>query len=81
MRRRRFIPLEAAALAAFGAEPECAAHSVANLLEATGLTPSLLELEVTGDILLHDEARVIDMFKRFSSSGCASCSTISVRLR
>ena len=45
------------------------AHSVATLLETTGLTPSLLELEVTEDILLHDEARVLDMFKRIQQLG------------
>ena len=45
------------------------AHSVAALLEATGLTPSLLELEVTEDILLHDEGRVLDMFKRIQQLG------------
>ncbi|MDA9404197.1 EAL domain-containing protein [Bradyrhizobium sp. CCBAU 45389] len=45
------------------------AHSVAELLEATGLTPSLLELEVTEDILLHDEGRVLDMFKRIQQLG------------
>ncbi|MFT4115100.1 EAL domain-containing protein [Bradyrhizobium sp.] len=45
------------------------AHSVAALLEATGLTPSLLELEVTEDILLHDEGRVLDMFKRIQELG------------
>nr|WP_228747775.1 EAL domain-containing protein [Bradyrhizobium sp. BR 10289] len=45
------------------------AHSVAALLEATGLTPSLLELEVTEDILLHDESRVLDMFKRIQQLG------------
>ncbi|WP_314962841.1 EAL domain-containing protein [Bradyrhizobium cosmicum] len=45
------------------------AHSVAALLETTGLTPSLLELEVTEDILLHDESRVLDMFKRIQQLG------------
>ncbi|MGY3661105.1 EAL domain-containing protein [Bradyrhizobium sp. USDA 377] len=45
------------------------AHSVATLLEATGLTPALLELEVTEDILLHDEGRVLDMFKRIQQLG------------
>lgn len=45
------------------------AHSVAGLLETTGLTPSLLELEVTEDILLHDESRVLDMFKRIQELG------------
>jgi diguanylate cyclase (GGDEF)-like protein/PAS domain S-box-containing protein len=45
------------------------AHSVAVLLAATGLTPSLLELEVTEDILLHDEGRVLDMFKRIQELG------------
>jgi diguanylate cyclase (GGDEF)-like protein/PAS domain S-box-containing protein len=45
------------------------AHAVAALLEVTGLTPSLLELEVTEDILLHDESRVLDMFKRIQQLG------------
>lgn len=45
------------------------AHSVAALLEATGLTPSLLEIEVTEDILIHDERRVLDMFKRIQELG------------
>ncbi|WP_027528426.1 EAL domain-containing protein [Bradyrhizobium sp. Ec3.3] len=45
------------------------AHSVGELLAATGLTPSLLELEVTEDILLLDEARVLDMFKRIQELG------------
>jgi predicted signal transduction protein with EAL and GGDEF domain len=45
------------------------AHTVAALLEVTGLTPSLLELEVTEDILLHDESRVLDMFKRIQQLG------------
>jgi diguanylate cyclase (GGDEF)-like protein/PAS domain S-box-containing protein len=45
------------------------AHSVAALLEATGLTPSLLELEVTEDILLLDEVRVLDIFKRIQDLG------------
>lgn len=45
------------------------AHSVAELLKATGLAPSLLEIEVTEDILLHDEARVLDIFKRIQQLG------------
>lgn len=45
------------------------AHSVAALLEVTGLTSSLLEIEVTEDILLHDEARVLDIFKRIQELG------------
>ncbi|QPF93736.1 EAL domain-containing protein [Bradyrhizobium commune] len=45
------------------------AHSVAVLLATTGLTPSLLELEVTEDILLHDEGRVLDLFKRIQELG------------
>ncbi|WP_339034939.1 EAL domain-containing protein [Bradyrhizobium symbiodeficiens] len=45
------------------------AHSVATLLESTGLTPSLLEIEVTEDILLNDEGRVLDMFKRIQQLG------------
>lgn len=45
------------------------AHSVAALLESTGLTPSLLEIEVTEDILLHDEDRVLAMFKRIQELG------------
>jgi diguanylate cyclase (GGDEF)-like protein/PAS domain S-box-containing protein len=45
------------------------ALSVATLLESTGLTPSLLEIEVTEDILLNDEGRVLDMFKRIQQLG------------
>ena len=45
------------------------AHSVAELLRTTGLNPSLLEIEVTEDILLHDEVRVLDMFKRIQQLG------------
>ena len=45
------------------------AHAVAALLDATGLTPSLLEIEVTEDILLHDERRVLAMFKRIQELG------------
>ncbi|MGY3034582.1 diguanylate cyclase (GGDEF)-like protein/PAS domain S-box-containing protein [Bradyrhizobium sp. USDA 4354] len=45
------------------------AHSVAALLDVTGLTPSLLEIEVTEDILLHDERRVLAMFKRIQELG------------
>ncbi|AMA59396.1 EAL domain-containing protein [Bradyrhizobium sp. CCGE-LA001] len=45
------------------------AHAVAALLDTTGLTPSLLEIEVTEDILLHDESRVLDMFKRIQQLG------------
>ncbi|MDA9435842.1 EAL domain-containing protein [Bradyrhizobium sp. CCBAU 51627] len=45
------------------------AHSVAELLKTTALTPSLLEIEVTEDILLHDEIRVLDMFKRIQQLG------------
>lgn len=45
------------------------AHSVAALLEKTGLSPSLLELEVTEDILLHGEARVLGMFERIQQLG------------
>lgn len=45
------------------------AHSVAVLLAETGLSPSLLEIEVTEDILLHDESRVLEMFKRIQQLG------------
>lgn len=45
------------------------AHSVAELLKTTGLTPSLLEIEVTEDILLHDESRVLDLFNRIQQLG------------
>lgn len=45
------------------------AGSVAGLLRSTGLTPSLLELEVTEDILLLDEHRVHDTFKRIQELG------------
>ncbi len=39
------------------------------LLKETGLAPSLLELEVTEDILLRDEERVLGMFKRIQELG------------
>jgi diguanylate cyclase (GGDEF)-like protein/PAS domain S-box-containing protein len=45
------------------------AASVAKLLLATGLSPALLELEVTEDILLHDEPRVLDIFRRIQALG------------
>jgi diguanylate cyclase (GGDEF)-like protein/PAS domain S-box-containing protein len=45
------------------------ATTVAEILEITELTPSLLELEVTEDILLLDEARVLDIFKRIRALG------------
>jgi len=45
------------------------ATSVARLLDHTGLTPSLLELEVTEDILLLDEQRVLDTFQRIQELG------------
>ena len=45
------------------------ARSVADVLAATGLTPSLLELEVTEDILLLDEKRVLATFQRIQELG------------
>ncbi|HZR89828.1 MAG TPA: EAL domain-containing protein [Bradyrhizobium sp.] len=45
------------------------AAAVADVLAATGLTPSLLELEVTEDILLLDEERMLDMFRRIQQLG------------
>jgi diguanylate cyclase (GGDEF)-like protein/PAS domain S-box-containing protein len=45
------------------------ASSVAEVLDVTGLTPSLLELEVTEDILLLDEQRVLDTFLRIQELG------------
>jgi EAL domain-containing protein (putative c-di-GMP-specific phosphodiesterase class I) len=45
------------------------ATSVAAMLDVTGLTPSLLELEVTEDILLLDEQRVLDTFLRIQELG------------
>ncbi len=45
------------------------ATAVAEILQATGLTPSLLELEVTEDILLLDEERVLDTFRRIRALG------------
>ncbi len=45
------------------------ATAVAEVLGATGLTPALLELEVTEDILLLDEERVLDMFRRIQELG------------
>jgi diguanylate cyclase (GGDEF)-like protein/PAS domain S-box-containing protein len=45
------------------------AASVAELLAETGLSPALVELEVTEDILLLDEQRVLDMFRRIQDLG------------
>ncbi|HWZ38729.1 MAG TPA: EAL domain-containing protein [Bradyrhizobium sp.] len=45
------------------------AKSVAEVLDASGLSPSLLELEVTEDILLRDEERVLDLFRRIQQLG------------
>jgi diguanylate cyclase (GGDEF)-like protein/PAS domain S-box-containing protein len=45
------------------------AKAVADMLDATGLSPGLLELEVTEDILLQDEARVLDTFQRIQQLG------------
>jgi diguanylate cyclase (GGDEF)-like protein/PAS domain S-box-containing protein len=42
------------------------AQSVAEVLAVSRLTPSLLELEVTEDVLLLDENRVLDTFRRIS---------------
>jgi predicted signal transduction protein with EAL and GGDEF domain len=45
------------------------AQSVADVLAVSRLTPSLLELEVTEDILLLDEKRVLDIFRRIRDLG------------
>src|SRR6185437_4660537 len=45
------------------------ARSIAAVLAATGLTPSLLELEVTEDILLLDEKSVLKTFQRIQELG------------
>lgn len=45
------------------------AASVADMLDGTGLTPSLLELELTEDILLLDEQRVLETFLRIQELG------------
>jgi EAL domain-containing protein (putative c-di-GMP-specific phosphodiesterase class I) len=45
------------------------AQSVAEVLDVTGLSPSLLELEVTEDILLQDAERVLDLFLRIQKLG------------
>jgi diguanylate cyclase (GGDEF)-like protein/PAS domain S-box-containing protein len=45
------------------------AKSVADVLAATGLTPSLLELEVTEDILIIDEKKVLDTFQHIQKLG------------
>jgi diguanylate cyclase (GGDEF)-like protein/PAS domain S-box-containing protein len=45
------------------------ASSVARVLARTGLTATSLELEVTEDILLHDEQGVLDMFLKIQELG------------
>jgi diguanylate cyclase (GGDEF)-like protein/PAS domain S-box-containing protein len=45
------------------------AKSVAEVLDLTGLAPGLLELEVTEDILLLDEERVLETFLKIQELG------------
>lgn len=45
------------------------ARSVAEVLALTGLTPSLLELEVTENILILDENKVLETFQRIQELG------------
>ena len=45
------------------------ATAVAEVLGVTGLAPALLELEVTEDILLLDEERALDTFRRIQELG------------
>jgi diguanylate cyclase (GGDEF)-like protein/PAS domain S-box-containing protein len=45
------------------------ATTVAELLAVTGVTPALLELEVTEDILLLDEEAVLDIFRKIQKLG------------
>jgi diguanylate cyclase (GGDEF)-like protein/PAS domain S-box-containing protein len=45
------------------------AKSVADVLATTGLTPSLLELEVTEDIVILDEKKVLETFRRIQELG------------
>lgn len=45
------------------------AKSVSEVLAATGLTPSLLELEVTEDILILDETKVLETFRQIQELG------------
>lgn len=45
------------------------ATAVADVLADTGLSPSLLEIEVTEDILLRDEQAVLDTFLRIQALG------------
>lgn len=45
------------------------AEVIAQVLDATGLTPSLLEIEVTEDILLQDEEKVFESFEKIQKLG------------
>jgi diguanylate cyclase (GGDEF)-like protein/PAS domain S-box-containing protein len=45
------------------------AATIREVLDDTGLAPSLLELEVTEDILLRDEQKVVDTFLRIRELG------------
>lgn len=54
------------------------ADSVAALLEAPGLTSSLLEIEVAEDILLDDERRALAIFKCIQELGVRVLFEISV---
>lgn len=44
-------------------------EAVANVLQKTGLSPGLLELEVTEDILLDDEQRALAVFRKIQDLG------------
>jgi EAL domain-containing protein (putative c-di-GMP-specific phosphodiesterase class I) len=48
--------------------PELAAQ-IAEILKITGLSPTLLELEVTEDILLREEENVIETFRKIQDLG------------
>ena len=45
------------------------AEVIAQVLDTTGLTPSLLEIEVTEDILLQDEEKVFESFEKIQKLG------------
>jgi EAL domain-containing protein (putative c-di-GMP-specific phosphodiesterase class I) len=45
------------------------AEAVADVLQQTGLSPGLLELEVTEDILLDDEQRALAVFRKIQDLG------------
>jgi EAL domain-containing protein (putative c-di-GMP-specific phosphodiesterase class I) len=49
------------------------AATVEAVLQETGFSPALLELEVTEDVLLEDDERARELFRRLRALGVGIC--------